>query len=306
MDARSVARALGGEVTAGQIVAPGPGHGRGDRSLSVRIDSAAPDGFRVHSFAGDDWRDCRDYVRDRLGIAREIGPRRPTEARQQARAPLPLEDDGNAKRLAYAASIVAEMRPVRGTPGEAYLRDARKIDTDAIADVLERGDAIGWHPEVYFKEPGHRLHGQRLGCIVGVMTDAVTGNLTGAVSRTYIVDGRKITKAKTLGQPQGIVRLSHDDDVTAGLFLAEGIETTLDAMARGLRPAWSTGSTALMSAFPPLAGVEALTVIADHDPSGAGEKAARAVEAAWLAAGRETRIFMADAIGDLNDRTRGL
>src|SRR5262245_56379423 len=54
LDLRSIARALGGEISGRQILAAGPGHSRSDRSLSVRIEPEAPDGFLVHSFAGDD------------------------------------------------------------------------------------------------------------------------------------------------------------------------------------------------------------------------------------------------------------
>ena len=42
----------------------GPGHSSKDRSLSILITGS---GFIVHSFAGDDWRVCKDYVRSRLG-----------------------------------------------------------------------------------------------------------------------------------------------------------------------------------------------------------------------------------------------
>ena len=124
---------------------------------------------------------------------------------------------------ALIARIVRELAPIRGTPGEAYLRDIRKVDTRAISDVLERTDGIGWHAAVYFNEPGHALHGQRLGCIIAVMTDATTAQPTGGISRTYIHQGRKIGKAKGLG-PAGVVRLSPDDEVTSGLFIAEGLE----------------------------------------------------------------------------------
>jgi len=235
--------------------------------------------------------------------------RRPQEPRQRPIAPNPSEVADNAKMLASAARYVREMRPIRGTPAEEYLRNDRErggrgIDTDAIADVLSRTDAIGWHPAVMFRQDGHELDGQRIGAIIAVMTDPKTAKPTGAISRTYIVNGRKLTKAKTLGQPQGLIRLSWDDDVTHGLFIAEGLETALDAMSLGLRPIWATGSTSIMAAFPPLAGIECLTVLADNDPNGAGEKAARAVESAWLAAGAEVRIFMAAERGDLNDMTR--
>ena len=54
-DVRAAARALGGDISGRDgVVCPGPGHSRQDRSLSVRLDSTAPDGFVVHSFAGDD------------------------------------------------------------------------------------------------------------------------------------------------------------------------------------------------------------------------------------------------------------
>jgi hypothetical protein len=68
-DARSVAQALGGDVVnRDSVSAPGPGHSRKDRSLSIRLDANAPGGFIVNSFAGDDPLACRDYVRQRLGL----------------------------------------------------------------------------------------------------------------------------------------------------------------------------------------------------------------------------------------------
>jgi hypothetical protein len=64
-----LANALGGEVSGGQVLAPGPGHkSPRDRSLSVRLDPGAPDGFVVHSFAGDDPIACKDYVREKAGL----------------------------------------------------------------------------------------------------------------------------------------------------------------------------------------------------------------------------------------------
>jgi Protein of unknown function (DUF3631) len=68
LDLRSLARALGGEVNGDQVLAPGPGHSPKDRSLSVKIDPTAPEGFVVNSFAGDDPIACRDYVRRKLGL----------------------------------------------------------------------------------------------------------------------------------------------------------------------------------------------------------------------------------------------
>jgi len=63
-----IAEALGGDVANGEALVPGPGHSAEDRSLSIKLDSAAPDGFVVYSFAGDDPIACRDHVRRKLGL----------------------------------------------------------------------------------------------------------------------------------------------------------------------------------------------------------------------------------------------
>jgi hypothetical protein len=66
----TIARALGGEISGGQVRAPGPGHSPKDRSLNIKLDTAAPGGFVVHSFAGDNPILCKDFVRERLGLDR--------------------------------------------------------------------------------------------------------------------------------------------------------------------------------------------------------------------------------------------
>jgi hypothetical protein len=71
--AREIATALAGDVvSANRVSAPGPGHSSRDRSLSVLIVGSD---FVVHSFSNDDWRECRDYVRARLGLP-AFSPRR--------------------------------------------------------------------------------------------------------------------------------------------------------------------------------------------------------------------------------------
>ena len=247
---------------------------------------------------------------DRCGFREAVeyltGERVPAPSRPAPAATDALrDDDRDARDLIFAKTTVLGMGRLLGSPGETYFRDVRRIDTEAIADVLERIDAIGWHPAVYFNEPGHALHGRKLGAIIAVMTDPITAESTGAISRTYIHEGRKVGKAKTLGSPAGIIRLSEDADVLEGLHIAEGLETALAGMSIGLRPMWAAGSTALMAKFPVLSGVEALTVIVDHDANAAGERAARELEARWLDAGREVRLLRSDDYGDLNDIIAG-
>ncbi|WP_421579485.1 AAA family ATPase [Shinella sp. M31] len=68
LDPRQIAQSLGGTARGNQISAPAPGHSRKDRSLSVRIDPSAPEGFVVNGFAGEDPLGLRDYVRTKAGL----------------------------------------------------------------------------------------------------------------------------------------------------------------------------------------------------------------------------------------------
>src|SRR5262245_32087618 len=57
VDVRAIAAALGGQVSGRDtVLAPGPGHSPRDRSLAVRLDPTAPDGFLTFSHAGDGWQ----------------------------------------------------------------------------------------------------------------------------------------------------------------------------------------------------------------------------------------------------------
>ena len=93
IDLRSLAHALGGDVSSGQVLAPGPGHSAADRSMSVRPDSSAPDGFVVHSFSTDDPIICKDYVRKKLGLA-------------------PFKPNGRDRTVAAAAAPASKRRIV--------------------------------------------------------------------------------------------------------------------------------------------------------------------------------------------------
>jgi hypothetical protein len=121
----------------------------------------------------------------------------------------PAEAARRARWWAFCREVIEEtifgLQPVLGSPGEVFFRDERCIDTSlpAIRRPLGTVAAIGWHPSVYYSqkdpdEPSHELHGQRLGCIVGIMTDPETGERRGPISRTYLSRGEKVGKAKTL------------------------------------------------------------------------------------------------------------
>jgi Toprim domain/CHC2 zinc finger len=214
-----------------------------------------------------------------------------------------------ARNASSAAKIIARLQPVAGTPGETYLRDVRKIDVSrpAIRRVLEGVEALGWCERTCFWQPDpnkplHEFHGQWLGAIIGILTDPVTGERTGGITRTYSCEGRKLCRAMSLGGVgrKGIIRLTPDDEVATGLHLGEAIETSLSAMIMGFIPMWAAGSTTTMADFPVIPGIEFLTLIADHD--GPGLKAARQTRQRWADAGRETMMKIPKQPGeDAND-----
>jgi putative DNA primase/helicase len=280
---RNIAVALAGEVVAGQVLAPSPGHSRKDRSLSVRPAGAARDGFICHSFAGEDWKVCHNYVRERLGL--------PTDhwKRDRARPVLRVADasprtDGHDNGTDVALALWHASVDPRGTLVEKYLLSRNLSQIDDIA-----GNVLRWHPGI--------------GAMIALFRN-IGSDDPQAISRAYLdPQGRKIDR-KFLGPVGGAaIKLDADENVTAGLHLAEGVETALAARELGLRPAWAVGSAGAIAAFPILPGIESLTLLAEND-----EASARAVEACakrWDGAGREVFINRPIDGKDLNDAIRG-
>jgi hypothetical protein len=89
--------------------------------------------------------------------------------------------------------------------------------------------------------------------------------------------------------------------VTTGLVIGEGLETTLSGMVFGFAPAWALGSAGGIRTFPVLSGIDALTILAETDDSGANEQAIRKCFVRWSAAGREVYRVTSLIGGDAND-----
>lgn len=279
IDAIAAARALGGDARGSSIVCPGPGHSRRDRSMAVLLDPAAPDGFVVFSFAGDDPITCKDHVREALGLpawrpgskvsARATVPAPVAVSGDRSREELHGKRDDAAERISYAlASTWSPVQPLSGTLGERYLIDNRRLDISGI----ELGRALGWHCGIK--------------AVVALMTDPVSARPCG-VHRTFLNPDSTKRERKMLGR-QGVVRLSPDEDVTTGLGICEGTEDGIAILLSGWAPIWAATSAGAIAGFPVLAGVECLTIFADADD--AGQAAAATCAARWREAGCEVDI----------------
>jgi putative DNA primase/helicase len=283
------AQALGGDISGISILCPGPGHSARDRSLSVTLAPAAPDGFIVFSHAGDDWRDCRAHVLQRLGRQgeRDQGGRHDRPAKRDRVAKPPAKSNSD-----LAVAIWKEGIDPRDTPVRRYLASRGLELPDEIA-----GRVVRFHPACPWQ-------GERRPCMVMPFRSIENDRIV-AIHRTLLsADGKKLDR-KMLGPVSGAaIKIDADQDVEQGLMICEGFETGLAGRMLGLRPVWALGSAGAIGDFPVLPGIEILTVFAETDDSGANAKAVKTCGNRWAAAKREVMIATPYARGDMNDAVR--
>jgi hypothetical protein len=303
LDLRSIARALGGEISGRQILAPGPGHSRGDRSLSVRIEPEAPDGFLVHSFAGDDPIICKNYIRRQLGLPEwEPGDEqdRRINASQRARFDRtaidheadkqPRSEDDHV-RIKRAVTIWKEGRDPRGTLAESYLNLHRKLrlDDDLASGVLRFHPACPWRDENTGKI-------ERVPALIAAFRSIDDGTVT-AIQRVALdTVGAKIGRRMLGLVHRAAIML---DPIGRELAIGEGVETCMAARQLSIQPTWALGSTGSISGLPVLDGVDRLILLGENDQASAD--AVQLCARRWHKAGRSVRIVMPEAGSDLND-----
>jgi putative DNA primase/helicase len=305
-DLRALARALGGEVAGRQVVAPGPGHTPRDRSLSIKFDPSAPDGFLVHSHCGDDWQVCRDYVRQRLGLpAWEPGDDREQYrtipgshlekwdfAAVDAESEIREWTDDEHKRIANAVRIWNEAEEPYQTPAEDYLL-ARRLDiTDELASTVLR-----FHPRTPWRDE-NTGHTARIPCLIAAFRSVDDDAIT-AIHRIRVDRPERWpkTERRMLGVVHRVaVKLSPASD---RIVVGEGVETCMAVETLGHKPARALGSIGAISFFPVLDGVAEITFLVE-----AGTASLRHVKICgrrWREAGRRVLISRSTVGSDHND-----
>ncbi len=278
MSAAEIARALGGarRGAGGWHYCRCPAHDDRSPSLSLRDGERA---LIVRCWAGCDPRDVLAELRRRRLIAGEPerDHRRPDRARMAHQREAAARD--LAGRIVLARRVWNAARSARESPVARYLR-SRGIEIPP--------PCLRWAPRCW-----HGKAGRCLAAMVAAIVDAF-GELIG-VHRTYLrpdgsgkanVEPEKAMLGRAAG---GAVRLAPPDET---LLVGEGVETCLAAMQATSQPAWAALSTAGLVALALPASVRSVVILADHDPSGAGERAARTAAARWLAEGRRVRIAL--------------
>jgi hypothetical protein len=102
---KKLAKELGGDMNGKWINIPGPDHSKCDRSLGIRFDPSAPDGFGVNSLAGDNPAVCRKHVL-KLLAKRTRGDAVEIELEETL-----SHDAERQKRIAWALLIWQEAQP---------------------------------------------------------------------------------------------------------------------------------------------------------------------------------------------------
>jgi Toprim domain len=251
-----------------------------------------------------------DYAREMLGIRQESGTKPKAALRPTPKHEPTPEPKDDAERIQRALRVWREAGPIIGTPGAIYLAK-RGIDLDAVPDLH---DVLRWHPRCPWGEGG-ATHP----CLVALWTNIHSVAPQAIHRRPISGSGEKLDHWKALGPYWGCcIRLWSDEHVEQGLVLGEGPETVLAAATRIehrgtlLRPAWAAGDAGHMRDFPVLSGIEALTLLVDHDPLAPkagnypGQDAAAECARRWTAAGREVIRLVPRIVGaDFNDIATG-
>jgi len=288
---RDIVAAVGGDLHNGGRSAnvPAPGHSAADRSVSLLLDG---DRLVIHGFGSADWRDVRAHLRD-LGLV-DAGGRLTGTAAASWPGPTASPRPSPRSRIAVAQALWAEALPLAaGDLCFRYFR-LRGVRLRFSPDDLRRHPAA---PISVFRQTG-------VTCPALIAAIRAPDGAISAVEIAYLdPDGQTARRLqlprKTVGSaPAGVaVRLSPPD---AEMVVAEGVATTLSAMARFDLPGWALLSAGNLARWTPPAGVRRVIIAGDRGP--AGEAAAAELCARLRAEGTAAEVRLPPApFGDWNE-----
>jgi putative DNA primase/helicase len=195
-------------------------------------------------------------------------------------------------RGAAAVNLWCAGADPRGTLAERYLNSrGLELPDDVANRVVRFHDACPWG-----SEDGET---ERRPAMLTAFRSIANDRLQ-AIHRTALApDGQKIGRMMLGPVGRAAMKIDADENVTAGLTIAEGFESALSGRMLDFKPAWALGSASAVAVFPVLSGIESLTILGETDSANAN-----AVEQCgnrWTDAGREVRVVMSNVGGDVAD-----
>ncbi|MBI1209274.1 MAG: ATPase, partial [Azospirillum sp.] len=226
-----------------------------------------------------------DYAAGLVGLAANSA--KPKPARRVNRA------EDIEREIAF---LLSQCQPLSGTPAAAYLA-SRGLPVPACPDLQ-------FHPSATYHDTATGYP-----ALIAVVRESLAQRL--GIHRTYLsADGSAkaaVPKPRMMLGPVagGTVQLV-PLDASPVLGIAEGIETALSALfACPALPVWAALSAGNLEKLDPPAQVTRVVLLADHDASGTGLKAAERAAARHYAAGRRIWIALPPRKGDdFNDLLR--
>jgi hypothetical protein len=218
------------------------------------------------------WDSGEDFITYACARCGESGYAKPDGAKRSATLPTPkpIQAERAQDKSQTARFLWSKHKPIEGSIAERYLRDARGYH-GPLPSTLGFLPARGEHPPAMiaaFGIPAEPEPGRLL-----VNDAAITGihltRLKADGSSKAGTEKDKIMIGPSMGQPVVVAAVND----LGGLLIAEGIENALACHASGLG-LWAAGSASRLPAIADKipAYVEAVTVVADTDDSGAGIK----------------------------------
>jgi hypothetical protein len=245
----------------------------------------------VHSFGAADWRDVLDDLRARGWIDHEnrlLGG-------GSVASPVARPEPSRAERRRIARVLWDAAGPLKeGRPAAAYLR-SRSV-WPPLSDLSGLRAHTGVPTQVYADR------GMRLPALLAAVRDS--GGALCAVEVTYL-DGRG-ARSRLARPPRKVV-----GSIPAGsavrlypraeeMLVAEGVFTTLSAIARFGLPGWALLSTSNLRRWSAPEGVRRVLIAGDRGPD--GERSAAWLQAALLSAGVAAEMVLPPpGAGDWND-----
>lgn len=223
------------------------------------------------------------------------------KAEKPARPPARPEPKRDTRPTAQA--IWREATSPRNTIVEEYFRLRGLELTDDLC-----GRVIRIRQRVMLMRKGATA---MIALIRNIHTDEPQGTectvLNGDGSKGFVLnkDGEEVSRVVYGQKKYGAIKISHDEDVTLALGVAEGFETALSMhlLAEfGATPVWALLDASNLENFPVLPGLECLFIGVDNDKSGRGDEVSERLKQRYLKAGVEVVTIRPRTLGhDIND-----